>query len=120
MRKRRTDDEWMQVIQECKSSGYSDTEWCRQNNIPVSTFYLKLNALRMKATINEPVKPVLYEKQEVVCINLQEENVSLRAKEVVTNEVALRLAINGITIEVLNNASKTTIENTLTSLRSLC
>ena len=30
---RRTEEEWVQLIQECRTSGLSDKEWCRQNNV---------------------------------------------------------------------------------------
>lgn len=119
MAKLRTDEEWMNIIHKCKSSGYSDTHWCRQNNIPVSTFYRKLSDLRKKAAMIEPVKPVLHEKQEVVQINLQEVP-STPIHQPAKTEVALRLTINGITIDILNSAAKSTIENTFQSLRTLC
>ena len=115
---RRTDEEWMAIIRECKSSGYSDIEWCKQHNISVSTYYHKLNILRKKASMNEPVKPKIREQQEVVRVCLQEE--PAKTVQPVNNEGALRLNINGVTIDILNNATKTTIENTLLSLRSLC
>lgn len=31
--KRRTDEEWLSLIQECRSSGFSDCAWCEQNDI---------------------------------------------------------------------------------------
>lgn len=119
MAQRRTVNEWMNIIQQCKSSGYSDSEWCRQNGIPISTFYRKLSDLRKKAVLDEPVKPILHEKQEVVQVNLRDESPNI-IQQPSKNEVGLRLNINGITIDILNGAAKATIENTLQSLRSLC
>jgi hypothetical protein len=46
---RRTDTEWMKLIQECRTSGSSDKEWCEQHSIPISTFYTKISTLRKKA-----------------------------------------------------------------------
>ncbi|MGL4735812.1 MAG: IS66 family insertion sequence element accessory protein TnpA [Cellulosilyticaceae bacterium] len=117
-RKRRTDEEWMSLIQQCKSSGYSDTHWCRLNDIPVSTFYNKLSLLREKADLNEVTKPVLQQRQEVVEVHFQDEHSHTVQK--VKPEVALCLNLNGIGIEIFNNASKATIENTLNALRVLC
>ena len=37
--KRRTDAEWLGLIQECRSSGFSHRAWCEQNDIPINTFY---------------------------------------------------------------------------------
>ena len=41
--------DWMQLIQECRTSGLSDREWCSQNGIPVSTFYYHIKRLREQA-----------------------------------------------------------------------
>lgn len=117
---RRTETEWINIIQSCKSSGYSDIEWCRLNNIPISTFYRKLNILRNKACADDLTKPVVRDEQEVVEVNLHQEQPIPKVAPQVNNEVALRLNINGVTIDILNTAAKTTIENTLQSLRSLC
>ena len=119
--KRRSDQEWMHIIQECKSSGFSDAEWCQQHNIPISTFYRSLRRLRNKAALDEPTKSIVRGEQEVVEFHLhQEQPKPTGHHDHVDHEVALRLNINGITIEVLNSAAQTTIENTLQSLRSLC
>lgn len=114
----RSDKEWMSIIQACKSSGYSDIEWCRQNNIAVSTFYRRLNALREKACVDEISKPVIRDEQQVVPVNLREE--LPKPSQDINDEVALRLNINGVAIDIFNSATQTTIENTLQSLRSLC
>ena len=37
--KRRTDEEWLSLIQQCRSSGFSDRVWCEQNDISVNPFY---------------------------------------------------------------------------------
>lgn len=116
--KRRTDEEWIGIIQTCKSSGYSDIEWCQQNNISISTFYYKLNILREKASLNELPKAIVPDEQQVVQVNLKDELPT--SFQATNDEVALRLNINGIAIDVLNSASQRTIENTLLSLRSLC
>lgn len=37
--KRRSDEEWLSLIQQCRSSGFSDRVWCEQNDISINTFY---------------------------------------------------------------------------------
>lgn len=118
--KRRTEAEWIKIIQACKSSGYSDIEWCRMNNIPVSTFYRKLSILRHKACVDDLTKPVIRDEQEVVEVNLHQHQTKPVSGPAMNTDIALRLNINGVTIEILNNATKATIENTLHSLRALC
>ena len=118
--KRRTDAEWIRIIQDCKSSSYPDSEWCRMNNITPSTFYRKLSILREKACVDDITKPVICDDQAVVEVNLHKEQPISLNTPTATNEVALRLNVGGITVEILNSAAKATIENTLQSLRVLC
>ena len=44
--KRRTDEEWLSLIQQCRSSGFSDRVWCEQNDISINTFYNTVTKLR--------------------------------------------------------------------------
>ena len=46
---RRSDSEWTELIAECRRSGLSDACWCKNNGIPVSTFYNAVSRLRKKA-----------------------------------------------------------------------
>lgn len=46
---RRSQDEWFQLIQECRSSGLSDRTWCEQHGILVSSFYNVVKRLRKSA-----------------------------------------------------------------------
>lgn len=46
---RRTDEEWLQIITECRRSGLSDAGWCHQHDIPKSTFYNAVARLHDKA-----------------------------------------------------------------------
>lgn len=45
----RTDPEWLDLIMQCRQSGLSDAQWCRNNRIPESTFYNAVSRLRKKA-----------------------------------------------------------------------
>ena len=42
---KRSEQEWMNLIQECRASGLSDKDWCEQHGIPVSSFYNKISEL---------------------------------------------------------------------------
>ena len=44
-----TDQEWLDLIMQCRQSGLSDAQWCRQNGIPDSSFYNAVSRLRKKA-----------------------------------------------------------------------
>lgn len=120
MGKRRTSDQWLEIIEECRASGYNDKDWCQMHNIPLSSFYTNLKKLRQLAEIDEPPSPktIIQDPQDVVQVNLEKQPDEHFTQN--TNDVALHLNIRGISIDVLNGASKATIENTLSVLRSLC
>ena len=42
-------EQWLELITQCRSSGLTDRQWCIENGIPVSTFYYHVRALRKKA-----------------------------------------------------------------------
>ena len=44
--KKRTAEEWRQIILEARNSGMSDFEYCRINTIPPGTFYRAIKRLR--------------------------------------------------------------------------
>ena len=46
---KRSKEEQLQLITECRQSGLSDAEWCRQHNVCVSTFYNWVKRLRKEA-----------------------------------------------------------------------
>ena len=46
---RRSDEEWFRLINECRRSGLSDSLWCKQQAIPVSSFFCAVRRLREKA-----------------------------------------------------------------------
>ena len=37
-KKIRNDQEWLELIQECRTSGLSDREWCQMHSISINTF----------------------------------------------------------------------------------
>ena len=36
---KRSDQEWMELIQECRTSGLTDKAWCERNHIQRSSLY---------------------------------------------------------------------------------
>ena len=71
---RRTDEEWMNLIQECRTSGLTDKEWCREHQIHSSNFYYHIRRLReMACEIPEPASGSTRTGfQEVVPITFEE------------------------------------------------
>jgi hypothetical protein len=46
---RRTDQEWLELVQESRTSGMSDKDWCDQHHIQRSSFYYHIRRLRDSA-----------------------------------------------------------------------
>ena len=113
------EDYWLELITQCRSSGLTDRQWCLENRIPVSTFYYHVRALRKKAcTIPETVDASA-QKQEVVQIPLWEtEQNSSDPVALPTPSVCLEL--QGIRVEIHEQAGADVIRNTLLALRQLC
>lgn len=44
--KQKTGEEWLSLIWECCSGGFSDCDWCEQNDISIHTFYNTVTRLR--------------------------------------------------------------------------
>ena len=45
----RTQEQWLELITQCRQSGMTDMDWCRANGISRSTFYKALSRLREAA-----------------------------------------------------------------------
>ena len=121
---RRTEQEWMDLIHECRTSGLGDKDWCEQHDIPISTFYTKITRLRKKACdIPAANHRAVRETQQVVPLRIVDE-----APEIYKDEVtaasgassAVVIKINGYSIEISNQAARDTILNTLSVLQQLC
>ncbi|MBP2660066.1 MAG: hypothetical protein H6Q69_3098 [Firmicutes bacterium] len=120
----RTDQEWLDLIQECRISGLSDKDWCEQHSIPTSTFYTKISRLRKKAcNIPKTENHAIHESQQVIPLQIVEE-ASLTYSQVNTalsdHTPTVVMNVHGYSIEITNYAAKETIMNILFALQQLC
>ena len=72
---RRSSDDWMKIVQECRTSGLSDAQWCEENGIAVSTLYYHIKSLR-KSACDVPAPRKLHTAkplQEVVPVKILED-----------------------------------------------
>lgn len=120
----RTDQEWMALIHQCRTSGLGDKDWCEQHDIPISTFYTKITRLRKKACDIPPANHlVIRESQQVVPLQIIDEVPKIYRNEIPAVSgvsAAVVLKINGYCIEISNEAARDTIFNTLSVLQQLC
>lgn len=123
-RNRRSDNDWLQLIQECRISGLSDTSWCHKNNIPPSSFYSAVKRLRNKAcSIPENCSGVRNDIQEVVPVSFNESVTtysSSQALQELSSNTTIQIVVNDYKIQISNSCAKETIKNTLLALREIC
>ncbi len=119
MRTNLTDEHWLELITQCRTSGLTDRQWCIQNGIPISTFYYHIKALRKKACAVPEAADTVTQKQEVVQIPLWE--TQQHTSETVSFPLpSICLEMQGIRIEIHEQAGADVIRNTLFALRQLC
>lgn len=113
------DEHWLKLINQCRSSGLSDRQWCIENGIPVSTFYYHVRVLRKKACEIPEAVDAVAQKQEVVQIPLW--GMEQQTSDPVSLQMpAICLEMQGIRIEINEQAGADVIRNTLFALRQLC
>jgi len=122
---RRSDEEWMDLIRECKSSGVSDQIWLKRNHIASSSYYRKYQQLcgekEQIAPLPQKQLTQIPETHEIVQISFGEESNSLPVfhKAPVT-ETAVILKAGSYTLEITNSAGADVIHNTLLALKQIC
>ena len=119
---RTTTTDWFSIINKCRTSGLTDHQWCKENDVCYSTFYYHVKQLQKEAcelptSIKKCVIPM---KQEVVPINFSEIEEPIYAAGVHTiSEVAITLQLNNVTLHISNTANADVISNTIQALQRL-
>lgn len=122
-------EEQYRLIMECRQSGLSDQQWCRNNDINPGTFYNWVSRLRknsdydIPAPLNAPSHlPV---KQEVVQINIQEKSVlepvpniiDATPSKMIAESPSMEICVNGSTIRITNSVAPELLCQTLKILK---
>ena len=119
---------WFDLIRQCRTSGKSDAQWMQEHDIKSPTFYYHVKQLRKKAC-DIPENSFSRQRndvQEVVPLFMDEtpsvvaNNNPLEQSDITDNTVAVRLSIQGISVEIANNATQEVIKNTISALQFLC
>ena len=124
---RRTNEEWMELITQCRCSGLSDERWCRDHGIPVSTFYRHVRLLRQKACdVPAVVRGDVSPKQEVVPVQVTDIREADRAKnsfpmpETGVRGPAIRIHLGSAYIDIMDHADTTLLSAAVMALKTLC
>jgi len=100
-------------------AGLTGHQWCIENGIPVSTFYYHVLALRKKACAVPEAVDASAQKQEVVQIPLWETE-QHPSDPIALSIPSVCLEMQGIHVEIHEQAGADVIRNTLLALRQLC
>ena len=126
----RSDEEWFRIINECRRSGLSDSQWCKQHDIRESTFFSAVSRLRKKAYAipnrdkSIDILPDSLPKQEVVRIDIEPEPLQLSKPEpmqvmpatYLDNSHTIEIDVHGINIRVFNSVDRELLKTVLSAL----
>jgi len=132
MRKYRSAEEQVKLINQCRTSGMSDRHWCSMNDIPISTFYTWITRLHRKGyTFPDAVKADDYipETNEVVKVDIVPEpdatamsdynayqNAPMYNSSVPLEVPAIEINIGKLNIRLSNDVNPLLFEKTLKAL----
>ena len=118
---------WYDLIHQCRTSGKSDRQWLLENNICSPTFYYHVKQLRKKACDipENSCNVAVGQTQEIVPLVIEDMPLS-KSQPIITgsdspsNEIALRLTVQGVTMEITNQATRELIQNVISALQYSC
>ena len=118
----RSDEEWFRIINECRRSGLSDSQWCKQHDIRESTFFCAVSRLRKKAYAipnrdkSIDILPDSLPKQEVVRIDIEPEPMQVMPAMYLDNSHTIEIDVHGINIRVFNSVDRELLKTVLSAL----
>ena len=118
--------EQIRLINECRKSGMTDADWCRENDIAVSTFYNWVSRCRKTAADQIPAAnyghpPVPRPKQDVVPIDIvpEQHTASQMLNSHLDNSHTIEVAMKDITVRISNDADPVLLTRTFRLLQEL-
>lgn len=121
-----TDQEWFDLITECRRSQRNVKVWCEQHGITAKALYYHIRQLRQKGypIPQKPATDLCREKQEVVCLNVPQglfpDGATTSSPLTDKDRAAICLNFHGIHMEVTNHAGKEVISNLFQVLLGSC
>ena len=127
---RRSLDDWMELVTECRQSGLTDAAWCNAHGISPSCFYNAVTRLRKKACqIPEPVGKastldLTSHKQDVVQIAIEPElspaelfQDERSSSMYLDNSHTIEVSMKDITVRISNDADPVLLTRTFRMLQ---
>lgn len=130
----KTDQEWLDVIQTCRTSGMTDKDWCHSNGISQTSLYRHINRLRKKDYAipdhgrvqldkGHEVVPIEFDRlaepaQTYVRLSEEERADAVSVSESVSSGV--HVTAGKFRIDIDNDANISVLQDTLKILQRLC
>lgn len=116
--------EQIRLINECRQSGMTDADWCRENDIAVSTFYNWVSRCRKAAADQFPAAnyghlEVPRPKQDVVPIDIvpEQNTASQMQNTYLDNSHTIEVAMKDIIVRISNDADPALLTRTFRLLQ---
>lgn len=125
MRKRFTQQEKFNMIMECRNSGLSDYMWCKQNDIPISTFYYWISQLRKAGSELPPSgsdsgSQSFVEKPDIVRLEIVDEStkqaVSCESYAPIADTSGIEILFGKACIKIHNDVSPALLSQVMSCL----
>lgn len=124
----RSDEEWYNLIMNCRKSGMSDAQFCRANGIATSTLSCAIKRLRAKSYgipehRDDDIHDLTTSKQDVVKVDIIPDIQPPREliPEVaphIDNSHMIEISLGDVHISLCNGADPDLVARTLSALRS--
>lgn len=125
-----TDGQWFDLIQECRTSGLTDKDFCRQHGISTTSMYRHIRKLKQSSCVIPEAKP---EKHEVVRIDNvseeegiihqvseDEEDISQLEMTYNRNSDLLHISCGKFKIDIGRTTDRGLLQDTLMILQKIC
>ena len=125
---RRTPEEWMKLVLECRKSGMSDRQWCNTNDISYYTFASAIKTLRrmnyeIPKSRDLDIHDLTIPKQDVVKVDIVND-IQPPAECIpevaphIDNSHMIEISLGDVHISLCNGADPDLVARTLSALRS--
>lgn len=125
MRLKRTDQEWFDLIQDCRTSGLKINSWCEQHSITLKALYYHTRWLQQKGySIPGRVIAAPKQRQDTIELDIPGNRSMGSGREpalaLETSIAVVRIDFHGVLLEIFNHAAPDIIINTVHALLKQC
>lgn len=124
----RSDEEWYNLIMNCRKSGMSDAQFCRANGIATSTLSCAIKRLRAKSYgipehRDDDIHDLTLPKQDVVRVDIVNDiqppmECIPEVEPHIDNSHMIEISLGDVHISLCNGADPDLVARTLSALRS--